>query len=691
MKKTTLLLAAVFVAGTVFAQTAKKSVLFEHFTNVCCGPCADQNPYFQDNILANNWGKIHHISYHPSWPCSSDPMYQENTSDVDTRVQYYGVQGVPDMEHGNEFTGGPTSVTQSVIDKISKKGSYISMIVSEVDSGTTYRNVTIKITTEDASIPSGDLRLRVAVVEKEITYSSAPGNNAETFFPNVFRKMLPSIDGEAYTPAAQGSSVEFKYTYELGSGWDADSIYVIAFVQNDDNKYVLNSGSSMDLTAIITSSSSPVKNSYSGHFRKFKGTFTSTNTGTGDEQYNVSLTHNAPDDWTATLTIDGISYTDDATITLSNASSVDYSINVTPGNTAALSTYTITMESIDIPENFPKSESITVISGITDLVVNLDPNLDESGTNDISGEFKAGFTAAGNSSHAFTNTSVMIDAIENDELFMVSNIYYNAGWSSTSMTDDIADVLTKHLDNGGRLFLTGQDIGWEVWDLLGGADTLRVKGQAFYTNYLQATYLADKVANATYIGANSSDAVFGSLTKSDIDETYGSNYYFPDEIVATGNGQNVLYYNDDADDVAAVRNISWGTSSNYKTFYLGIGIEMVQNDLVKEEIVQTVHDWFSNITSTEEFDKQMKNLTILGQNYPNPSNGQTSITLNNLETNGYIEILDVTGRVVLKEKVVKGQDQITLNTKDLDAGSYMYRLIDEQGSVLGVHDMTVVK
>ncbi|PCH67107.1 MAG: hypothetical protein COC01_06530 [Bacteroidetes bacterium] len=692
MKKTILLLTAVFVATGVFAQSSKKFVLFEHFTNTCCGPCASQNPYFQDNILAFNWGKIHHISYHPSWPCSDDPMYVPVASDVDQRVSYYGVTGVPSMHHGNEFDGGPASVSQTIIDDIADKGSYISMTVSEVDSGSTYRNVTVKITTEDASVTSGDLRLRVAVVEKEISYSSAPGSNGESFFPNVFRKMLPSIDGEAYTPAAQGSSVEFKYTYELDSGWDEDSIYVIAFVQNDNNKYVYNSGSSIDPTANIAGTSSPFKNSYSGHIRKFKGTFTSTST--SDEQYKVSLSHDAPTDWTATVTVDGTTYTEDATITLSNASSADYSINVTPGNTAALSNFTLTVESIDNPNSLAISESVTVISGITDLVVNLDPNLDTSGDNDITGEFKDGFTAAGNSSHAFTNTSVMIDAIKNDELFMVNNIYYNAGWSSAAMTDDIADAITKHLDNGGRLFLSGQDIGWEVHDMTGG-DTSRVKARTFYTNYLQTTYLQDALSTATYIGANSSDAVFGSLNSSDIDtkiyKSTNSDNYYPDEIVATGNAQNVLYYNDDVNDVAAVRNINWGTSGNYKTFYLGIGIEMVQNDLVKEEIVQAVHDWFSDVTSTEEFDKQMKNLTILSQNYPNPSNDQTSITLNNLESNGYIEILDVTGRVVLKEKVIKGQDQITLNTNNLDAGSYLYRLIDEQGTVLGVHDMSVIK
>ncbi|MFQ5335492.1 MAG: hypothetical protein ACE5DN_05400, partial [Flavobacteriales bacterium] len=123
MKKTATFL--VLLAVGIFTEMpasgqAKKNVLFEHYTNDGCNPCAQQNPVFINTILPFNKGRIHVISHHTWWPDANDPMYTYNTSGNDDRINYYGVNGTPTMIMlGNQWSGGPAGVTQSMINEAS--------------------------------------------------------------------------------------------------------------------------------------------------------------------------------------------------------------------------------------------------------------------------------------------------------------------------------------------------------------------------------------------------------------------------------------------------------------------------------------------------------------------------------------------------------------------------------------------
>jgi len=235
MKKYTKLLSVLLLLLAFFAYSpsygqAKKYVLFEHFTNVSCGPCAQQNPVFQGNILNNNKGRIHHISYHPWWPSNTDPMYLYNTAEITDRTNFYNVTGVPTMVMlGNQWRGGPAGVTQSMVNEAASESSPIRIIVRETSDGTT-RYVRVVVHTVGTP-PSGSFVLRNSVIESWIHYTTPPGTNGEKDFPNVFRDMLPNTTGDTYTPAAQGDSVIFNYQYALDLGtWDTTQIYTVSFI-----------------------------------------------------------------------------------------------------------------------------------------------------------------------------------------------------------------------------------------------------------------------------------------------------------------------------------------------------------------------------------------------------------------------------------------------------------------------------
>lgn len=76
--------------------------LHEEFTQASCGPCASQNPAF-NAVLAANTAKATSLKYQTSWP-GVDPMNAQNPTDVQTRVNYYSVNGVPDaIMDGNVY------------------------------------------------------------------------------------------------------------------------------------------------------------------------------------------------------------------------------------------------------------------------------------------------------------------------------------------------------------------------------------------------------------------------------------------------------------------------------------------------------------------------------------------------------------------------------------------------------------
>lgn len=252
MKKIFLFIPLFFLFYAVNGQQAvKKYVLLEHFTNTKCPICANKNPAFY-NLINQYPNDVHHISIHPSIPYNTCIFYLANPTENNARTSLYEVQGTPQVAlNGVIAPFGSTLLTPATLQAQLNQTSPLYLKVSETGSGTT-RNVAIEARSVGA-VPTGNYKLYAAIVEKQIDYS-AP--NGEAVHHDVFRKMLPDINGVAYTPAAQGQSVLFNFDYMLNAAWNANQVYVVAFIQNTMTKEVLNSGTKFD--PIFTTTQSPV-------------------------------------------------------------------------------------------------------------------------------------------------------------------------------------------------------------------------------------------------------------------------------------------------------------------------------------------------------------------------------------------------------------------------------------------------
>jgi hypothetical protein len=236
MKKMYSVLASLFVASLCFGQS-QRLVLFEEFTQASCPPCAATNPTL-NTLLDANSTKIVSIKYQTSWP-GYDPMNLQNAGEVQTRVTYYGVSGVPNgVEDGNQYNAQPSSFTQALIDNRYTDPSPFTFNLTHTFSAN-YDSIYVHADITATQAFSQASNLRIAVIERDIYFCSPPGTNGESHFEGVMKKMLPNATGTVM-PATwtNGQTVSYDFAWKLANVYDKNTLAVVGFVQSDATKEV---------------------------------------------------------------------------------------------------------------------------------------------------------------------------------------------------------------------------------------------------------------------------------------------------------------------------------------------------------------------------------------------------------------------------------------------------------------------
>ena len=239
---------------------AQRMILAEEFTQASCPPCASQNPAF-NQLCDDNYDKVIGLHYQVSWP-GVDPMYNENPTQVDARVSYYGVSSVPYAfldgvpQTGAAYTGAPYNWTQGAIDNEYAVPSPFSLNVSHTFSSD-YDSIfiTVNIQAAQAFTSTSAMRLHVAIVERNIHFTSAPGSNGETDFFWVMRRMLPSENGTSLGLTwtnAQTQTVTLSYPLP----WyirNINQVGVVSFIQQSNSTHTVLQAAYSAPTTVATS------------------------------------------------------------------------------------------------------------------------------------------------------------------------------------------------------------------------------------------------------------------------------------------------------------------------------------------------------------------------------------------------------------------------------------------------------
>ncbi len=218
------------------AQSPRK-VLVEHFTQASCPPCAYYNPLITP-ILERNRAKVAWISYQVSWP-GVDPMNKDNPGEVQNRVNFYNVTGVPDSYLNAVSAGAPTNTISDA--SIQAAALIPSQFEIKLQNKILpdYNSMEITVEVKRTAALTGLAIMRVAVLEKVITWLTAPGTNGEKEFHHVMKKFLPNTTGTSLEDLDKiGESKTFSFIYKFDKLYDFRNLETVVFIQNDVTREV---------------------------------------------------------------------------------------------------------------------------------------------------------------------------------------------------------------------------------------------------------------------------------------------------------------------------------------------------------------------------------------------------------------------------------------------------------------------
>jgi len=689
MKKIIFTLIIMFVSLTVvYTQTlvttdpTNKNAILEEYTGIHCQYCPEGHVIAQA-ILDNNPGRAVAVAIHQGGyavPDAGDPDYRTNFGDAlasQAGVNGYGYPSGTINRHifsGSQTVLGRGDWTSSA-NIILQQGSPVNVgIESSYVPATRELTVHVELYYTSNSATSSNF-INVALLQDHIfgpQTGGGAGNNYEHM--HMLRHFITGQWGDEVTTTTQGSLVERTYIYTIPNDYRSVpcvvencqvAVYIAQSHQEILSGDVVNAIGGTNLyIGDISTNDSVMQLGHPGTTATVN--LTANSNIAGSEPFVIKLVSNAPLDWNAGFVVDGITYTDSIITELVKGTPKDLMLNVTPGDSSGFSTYTFEMRSVNNPNAPTKYFKIYILSNTNTMLVNAAGDNNATSFQDV---YINGLKAAGSDKLAVMNSELFKRASTGGILSEVLNIFYNVAWTFPAFTDPEALAIKSFVDNGGKLLVAGQDIGWDIMSGASGSHGTAIT-QDLYTNYFKASYIADGTTTNNKFVANPADPIYGTVATSDVVDVNGGNMY-PDQISPVQNATAIFYYNTAMSKIGAVKS----TKNNAKIAYFGIGLEMVQTESIRNDIIKRSYDWFMEGVGINDIHKEA---VILEQNNPNPCNNETTIQFNLPQQDRVsLTLYDVNGRTVLNilsEQIPAGTRKVVVNTDDLKSGIYYYTL-----------------
>jgi len=631
-------LVAMCFAGFLQAQNL---MLVEEFTQASCPPCEATTPMLNE-ILEANVEKVVQLRYQTSWP-GVDPMNADNPQDVQARVDYYGVTGVPSLLANGAVPSGPQFpelITQANIDAGYATDTPISVEVSHTLSDDfTTTSMTVTITNNSAEMyDMPNDKLRVAGVEEKIVWPFRPGSTSITTFDAVMKKFYGGVAGVDVPAIAAGES----YTVEMTDEAMPARIYslfeygVVAFVQNDDSRRTMAAGHSAPLEIegladLGISTNSSVDGGLCDY--EFKGSATVENPSSGDATgYTVSMSING----TEVQTIE-----EEGTIAAGATADVQFDeITLSPG-TSVIS-YTVTPTGVDgaILNNFTPA----ITAGKAGAEVD---NLKKDFEGQVAGEVPTGAIREG----AYTNFNF---AIVDASAFGTTGNFGGYGESVSAMLVNF--------------------YGWNPASIDGNA-SLTI-GERYITPDAGAILTFDR-AYTSYQGSQDALAIEVST---DCGETFTQVWRKAGSDLATAPEVNGAAFIPTAD--------QWVTEEIDLTDYAG------ETVLIRFAAESQWGDmlYIDNVTMSEITDIVEIEDAGTVEIFPNPAVTSATINLDiNNSSTVTLEVTDIMGQQISRQNLgtIAGKTSMQYDVTALPAGTYIFKVIAGQKSI--AQKISVVK
>ncbi|MDY0102001.1 MAG: Omp28-related outer membrane protein [Lentimicrobium sp.] len=680
----TLLTLSLLMSAGLFAQTyvstepSMKNALLEEFTGIHCPNCPDGHAIAQ-TILDNNPGRAFTIAIHQgsyATPSTGEPDYR--TIFGNAIAGQTGLAGYPaGTVNRHVFTGTATTLGRGswigACNTIMNQSSPVNIgINSNYDALTRTLDITVELYyTADAPTPSNFIN--VALIQDSI-YGPQSGGGAGSNYRHMhmLRHLITGQWGEEVTTTTQGTLVTLNYTYVVPADYTGvpavvENMKVVAFVTQDHqevltaNEVDANGGSNLIIGSMITQEPR-VKKGFMDFETNFELEVTSNLEGTTAFEFMME-TSNTPDDWQVVYMIDGNEYTGTAMVDLTKNEPKMVMLKVTPGNSPGFADITLKIKSVDNPTATQRKVSVSVISGVTDLIVN---GTGGDATATHQGVYEDALEASGITSFTVVDADKMVEMISADAFDDVFTCWLNIAWTVPALTDNQVEALKTFMDAGHSLFIAGQNIAWDIMSPESGSHGTTIN-QDFLTNYLHAVYVSGGALSTNQLKVVSGDPIFGDVPMASFATNLGYNNY-ADEIDA-GAGANVIFNYNTTSKHAAIQY----ENENYRALYFAVGMEMLASTETRNQIVALSREWLSDQMVGVEYDAAINTL-LSGQNYPNPASDYTYIRVTEAAKNGVIEIYNLKGQIV-SSQTIDNSMLTRIDLSQLPEGVYAYRVI----------------
>lgn len=535
---------------------------------------------------------------------------------------------------------------------------------------------------------TGEYKLNFIILESGLVYPQT-GNSSCTGGSNyvhnhVVREMINGALGEALNgtnPWNAGDTISKSITYTVPANFVDDNCELVAFVYKVGttlNTSEIQQGEKWPLVSpdyvVSIVSQSPdfltTNNTVVDFVTSVK------NEGLLDDTYYVEASIEGVTGWSGEFTTTNGTFafgeTDSIDVLANNTENVSVSVN--PNGVGGVAEINIQFISKNDPGVIATSTvRVVTTTGVDMLVV------------DASGEGYGDIVY--NSMKKFYSGPIGIvtqDALDNpdaslSEFYLVTWVVGN---STPVLQSNDVTLLEGLLDNNRRLFITGQNIGKDIFDPAGQSQF----AQGFYNNYLHATYLND-FGGSFFITGVTGDPI-GNGQAFALNSTYDRS---PDQILPFDfNATPVLQFGNGPNRVGIKVN-----TDDYRLVYFALGIEQIDSEAIRDTLVSRVINWLMDgvVVGVQDDQPAVATTFSLEQNYPNPFNPSTSISYSLAsEAPVSLKIYDIMGAEVaelVNRKQSAGNYTINFDASNLSSGVYLYKL--SAGDFVSVRKMTLIK
>jgi len=245
-------------------------------------------------------------------------------------------------------------------------------------------------------------------------------------------------------------------------------------------------------------------------------------------------------------------------------------------------------------------------------------------------------------------------------------IWFSGYDSLNTLTPENQILLSGYLDNGGKLFLSGQKIS----DELAGSD--------FLENYLYVDHVEDTWSGVNTIFGVEDDPIGNELAFM-VSSGDGLDNQYSMSVVEPMVGAHKVFTYQTGPDGAAIRY----ENETYKSVFFGFGFEAIYNYENRHEVLfRILNDYFGLIVGTEEKENSKVSRNNL-QVFPNPITSSTTLSyLLSEKSKVKLDIYSINGKhtsLLINEVQKKGQHDVVIDMENIPAGIYICILRTNKG------------